>query len=89
VSERAKVRAAAPSLDGRLVEARAALEALEDALREAARSTRADALKAEDSEDSAPWVYYERAAGEVGGAQKSLMDARAYVQAARLRGAEV
>ena len=73
-----------PSLSGRLVEVQNALRLLRDALVLAAREERTRNNDA--AGDERAWVNLEQASGEVGAAEKSVMDAVLYVEAARTRG---
>jgi len=72
-----------PSLSGRLVEVQTALRLLREALIVVAREDRA---RADDEGDQKAWITLEQASGEVGAAEKSVMDAALYVEAARTRG---
>lgn len=79
----------AASNDGRFVEARAALEALEDSLRAAAVVARSAFVVGNDEADASAWHFYEQAADGVMAAAAQLSVAKSFMAGARLRGGEV
>ena len=77
-----------PSLAGRLVEARAVLEALQAELYVAAREERERVAAAaiDEAEYGPAWRMLENAGDSVSAALKSALDAASYTTAARIRG---